>query len=96
MSHTITVTFTDAIYEALCRQARHDGQGSAPGGGVGYVVRRAVRYWLNKNGHSSADLDLDDRSYHEMHGKPVQAVPGTRKDTTPALPESNHTHEGGS
>jgi len=79
MSHKVSARISDAIYEALCKQARTDGQASHHGDGVSYVVRKAIKHWLTKTGHSASELDLTDPEYQERYGASLEYLPGTRK-----------------
>lgn len=74
------------MYDALRKQAQHEGQGASPGGGVSYIVRRAARYWLSKNGHRAEELDMDDESYRNRAETASDGVPGTRKDIEEETP----------
>lgn len=65
---TIRVRVTDAMYAAIDQQVREDGQ-AGQHGGPATVVRKATRYWLNKNGHSAAQLDMDDAEYQAAKDK---------------------------
>lgn len=79
MSRTISFTVPDAMYDALIEEAAKRGQQGQPGKGKGIIARQAIRYWLAKNGHKAATLDLDDKSYRERQKSRSRAVPGTRK-----------------
>lgn len=54
---TIKLSVSDAIYAALVERSRKEGQ---TGHSVASTVRRAVRYWLSKNGHHATELDKVD------------------------------------
>ena len=79
MSKTISFTVPDAMYDALIEEAAKRGQQGQPGKGKAIIARQAIRYWLAKNGHKAATLDLDDKSYRERQKSRRRAVPGTRK-----------------
>ena len=87
MSHKVSARVSDAIYEALCKQARTDGQASRHGDGVSYVVRKAVKYWLTKTGHSASELDMTDAEYQDRYGMPLGYLPGTRKHSEQDITE---------
>lgn len=63
----------DAMYDALMEQCIKDGQVGTRDLGRGYVLRKALKYWLNKAGHSSTDLDRDDAAYAVQKGENVDS-----------------------
>lgn len=79
MSRTISFTVPDAMYDAMIEEAAKHGQQQQPGQGKGIIARQAIRYWLSKQRHSTAVLDLDDKSYREYRNRQSRAVPSTRK-----------------
>ena len=76
---TVKITFTEAMYAALTDRALQYGQAGQNGNGVPFIVRNAVRYYLNKNGHSASDLDRNDAEYLEYVRIAGRGLPGTRK-----------------
>ncbi len=94
MSKRLSLTISDAIYDAILAQAKRDGQGAARGGGKDYVIRKALKSWLTKNGHSALELDETDAEYLKRNRISLAYLPGTRDDTSPALPDEISTDGG--
>ena len=93
MSRQIKVTFSDAVFAAIERQAVHDGQ-MGGGNGPQTVVRKAVRYWLNKMGCSATELDISDAEYQTAIKIASGALPGTRNDTLQVVYHDIHDASG--
>lgn len=93
MSKRLSLTVSDAIHDAILAQAKRDGQGAARGAGKDYVIRKALKYWLTKNGHRAAELDETDAEYQKRDRTSLTNVPDTRNVSSPALPDVDHTHK---
>ena len=53
----VEVKMDDALYHCARDFARPNGSAIGNNPGVSAVVRRALRYYLNKNGYSKDELD---------------------------------------
>lgn len=68
MSTRVRVTFPDAVYDVMVRQAAAEGNAVGSDHGVGYIVRKAVRSYLNRAGCSAEELDRTDEEYAHDNG----------------------------
>jgi hypothetical protein len=69
MSKRVRVTFPDAVYDVMVRQATTEGNAVGADHGVGYIVRKAVRTYLNRAGCSAEELDRTDEEYASDDGR---------------------------
>jgi hypothetical protein len=59
MSDTVrkSVRIPRALYEAAAKQARLEERDTKADDGVGLLIRKALRAYLNKQGYSASELD---------------------------------------
>jgi len=69
MSHTVKLTISDALYAATVDKAKADGQAFGNQTGAQYIIRKAIRIYLNQNGYKKKHLDLSDDEYRERKRK---------------------------
>ena len=59
----IEFTVNDATYDAVLAQGRKDGNACTRDKGKAAVCRKALHYWLSKQGHPAKVLEMDDDQY---------------------------------
>lgn len=75
------VTLSDHLLYAAAVQAKTDERHNGNSDGVASLIRKALKYWLSKNGWSARFLDGNGSIPHDGAKVTAQTFPGTRNNT---------------
>lgn len=89
MSHTMSITLPDAIYDALVKEAASSGHQQQPGKGKSIIARHAIRAYLTKRGHGAHILSMDDKTYQNHKKTPLRVLPDAGKPSMDEILEAS-------